>query len=51
LKSIEGLLYFGAALIKRYSEISNFLFDLHHPNEVFHNETRSPLLERDPMVF
>jgi len=36
---------------KRYSEISEFLYDLRHPNKVFHNETRPPLLERDPVVF
>ncbi len=36
---------------KRYSEITEFLFDLRHPNKVFHNETRPPLLERDPVVF
>ncbi len=37
--------------LKRYSEVSEFLFDLRHPNKVFHNETRPPLLERDPVVF
>jgi len=36
---------------KRYSEITEFLFDLRHPNKVFHNEIRPPLLERDPVVF
>ena len=36
---------------KRYSELSEFLFDLRHPNKVFHNQTRPPLLERDPVVF
>ena len=36
---------------KRYSEISEFLFDLRHPNKIFYNQTRPPLLERDPVVF
>ena len=36
---------------KRYGEISEFLFDLRHPNKAFVNQTRPPLLERDPVVF
>ncbi|MFK5947150.1 MAG: bifunctional protein-serine/threonine kinase/phosphatase [Methylococcales bacterium] len=36
---------------KRYSEITEFIFDFRHPNKVFQNETRPPLLERDPVVF
>ena len=36
---------------KRYPELSEFLFDLRHPNKVFINKTRPPLLERDPVVF
>ncbi len=36
---------------KRYSELSEFLFDLRHPNKVFHSQTRPPLLERDPVIF
>jgi len=36
---------------KRYSEISEFLFDLRHPNRGFINEGRPPLLERDPVTF
>ena len=36
---------------KRYEEISEFLFDLRHPNKAFINQTRAPLLERDPVVF
>ena len=35
----------------RYQEISEFLFDLRHPNKHFQNQTRPPLLERDPVVF
>lgn len=36
---------------KRYAEMTEFLFDLRHPNKVFHNQTRPPLLERDPVIF
>jgi serine/threonine protein kinase len=36
---------------KRYGEISEFLFDLRHPNKAFINQTRPPLLERDPVFF
>ncbi len=36
---------------KRYQEISEFLFDLRHPNKAFLNQTRPPLLERDPIAF
>ncbi len=36
---------------KRYWEISEFLFDLRHPNKAFTNQSRPPLLERDPVVF
>lgn len=36
---------------KRYQELSEFLFDLRHPNKAFLNKTRPPLIERDPVVF
>jgi serine/threonine protein kinase len=36
---------------KRYQEISEFLFDLRHPNKAFTNQSRPPLLERDPVFF
>jgi serine/threonine protein kinase len=36
---------------KRYEELSEFLFDLRHPNKAFLNKTRLPLLESDPVVF
>ncbi len=36
---------------KRYRELSEFLFDLRHPNKQFINMTRPPLLERDPVIF
>jgi serine/threonine protein phosphatase PrpC/predicted Ser/Thr protein kinase len=36
---------------KRYEELSEFLFDLHHPNPAFLHRSRQPLLERDPVGF
>ena len=36
---------------KRYQEISEFLFDLRHPNKEFLNKSRAPLLERNPALF
>ena len=36
---------------KRYGELSEFVFDLRHPNKEFLNRTRPPLLERNPLVF
>lgn len=36
---------------KRYEELSEFMFDLSHPNKEFLKEKRPPLLERDPVVF
>lgn len=35
----------------RYGELSEFVFDLHHPNRAFLNKTRPPLIERNPVVF
>ena len=37
--------------IKRYEELSEFTYDLRHPNKEFLNKTRAPLLERDPALF
>jgi len=37
--------------IKRYQEISEFLFDLRHPNKLFLNQSRPPLIERNPVIF
>ncbi|MCK5871728.1 MAG: bifunctional protein-serine/threonine kinase/phosphatase [Methylococcales bacterium] len=37
--------------LRRYQEITEFIFDLRHPNKHFQNQTRPPLLERDPVVF
>jgi serine/threonine protein phosphatase PrpC/predicted Ser/Thr protein kinase len=36
---------------KRYEELSEFVFDLRHPNKAFLSKTRPPLLERNPVVF
>jgi len=36
---------------KRYEELSEFMFDLRHPNKDFLNKTRAPLLERNPVIF
>lgn len=36
---------------KRYAEISEFLYDLRHPNKAFMNKTRPPLMERNPVLF
>ena len=36
---------------KRYAELSEFLYDLRHPNRAFLNRTRPPLMERDPVLF
>jgi serine/threonine protein kinase len=35
---------------RRYDELSEFIFDLRHPNRSF-LESRGPLLERDPLLF
>lgn len=36
---------------KRYEELSEFVFDLHHPNKAFLHKTRLPLIERHPAAF
>ncbi len=36
---------------KRYEAISEFVFDLRHPNKTFLSKTRPPLMERHPVVF
>ncbi len=35
---------------KRYEELSEFMFDLRHPNRAFLNKTAPPLLERNPVA-
>lgn len=37
--------------LRRYQELSEFLFDLRHPNKAFLQRNRPPLLERDPVLF
>lgn len=36
---------------KRYHDLPEFVFDLHHPNQAFLSRTRPPLIERNPVVF
>ena len=36
---------------KRYEELSEFIFDLRHPNKAFLNKTAPPLAERNPVLF
>ena len=36
---------------KRYHELSEFIYDLRHPNRAFLARSRPPLLERDPIAF
>ena len=36
---------------KRYEELSEFLYDLRHPNQAFLSRTRAPLLDRNPVAF
>ena len=37
--------------MKRYGELSEFLYDLRHPNTAFLHQDRPPLMERDPVLF
>ena len=36
---------------KRYQALSEFIFDLRHPNKAFLNKTRPALIERNPVQF
>lgn len=36
---------------KRYSELSEFVYDLRHPNQAYLRQERAPLLERNPVMF
>lgn len=36
---------------RRYGELSEFVYDLSHPNREFLARTRAPLIERNPLVF
>ncbi len=37
--------------LKRYEALSEFVYDLRHPNSAFLNKTRPPLAERNPLAF
>jgi ribosomal protein L39E len=36
---------------KRYDELSEFTYDLRHPNPKYLKKVRQPLLDRNPIVF
>jgi serine/threonine protein kinase/serine/threonine protein phosphatase PrpC len=36
---------------KRYGELSEFMYDLRHPNQEFLRQRRQPLVERNPVLF
>lgn len=36
---------------KRYDEVSEFVYDLHHPNKAFLHKHKKPFAERNPVVF
>ncbi|MBC8211773.1 MAG: bifunctional protein-serine/threonine kinase/phosphatase [Gammaproteobacteria bacterium] len=36
---------------RRYAEISEFVFDLRHPNKTFLSQNRPPIMERNPLLF
>ena len=36
---------------KRYESLSEFMFDLRHPNANFAATSRTPLIERNPLLF
>jgi hypothetical protein len=36
---------------KRYDELSEFVYELRHPNQAYLNRTRPPLIERNPAGF
>ena len=36
---------------ERYEVLSEFVFDLHHPNKEFLHKTKPPLIERNPVIF
>ena len=36
---------------QRYGELSEFVFDLRHPNKKFLESSPTPLMERDPLLF
>jgi serine/threonine protein kinase/serine/threonine protein phosphatase PrpC len=36
---------------RRYQQLSEYLFDLRNPNQTFLKQTRTPLAERNPLIF
>ncbi|NIA52157.1 bifunctional protein-serine/threonine kinase/phosphatase [Massilia sp. TW-1] len=36
---------------RRYEDVSEFVYDLHHPNGAFLEQRRTPLIERSPLLF
>lgn len=36
---------------RRYEDVSEFVYDLHHPNGAFLEHRRAPLIERSPLLF
>lgn len=37
--------------LARYEELSEFIYDLHHPNPAFTHRARTALVERNPLLF
>jgi serine/threonine protein phosphatase PrpC len=37
--------------LKRYEEVSEFIYDLYHPNQIFLDRNRPPLIQRNPVMF
>jgi len=37
--------------LKRYTELSEFIHDIRHPNKAYLAKTKAPLMERDPIMF
>ena len=37
--------------VRRYEELSEFIYDLRHPNKALLNEKSPPLIDRNPLVF
>lgn len=37
--------------LKRYTELSEFIHDIRHPNKTYLAKTKPPLMERDPVMF
>ena len=37
--------------VRRYDEVSEFAYDLRHPNRQFQQSRRMPLIERNPVIF